>query len=216
MPFGDAALLVSVEQRIDPYVNACVHALAAAVRRAGGGAAWSTPVPAYASLLVPYDPLRLAADEAVARLRELLAGVDWPDPATLLEAVAPIEIAVRYGGDDGPDLDAVAERAGLSAAQVVEIHCSVVYRAYMIGFAPGFAYLGELPAQLELPRRDTPRRRVPAGSVAIAARQTAVYPQATPGGWHLLGRTEAAIWDPARTEPALITVGARVRFVPRA
>jgi len=216
-PFGDAALLVGFEQRIDPYVNACVHGLAAAVRRAAaGGASWSTPVPAYASLLVPYDPLRLAADEAVARLAELVAGLDWPDPAAPLEIGPPIEIAVHYGGDEGPDLDEVADRAGLTAAQVVELHCSVVYRAYMLGFAPGFAYLGELPAQLELPRRATPRPRVAAGSVAIAARQTAVYPQATPGGWHLLGRTDAPIWDPARPAPALISAGASVRFVPRA
>ena len=84
----------------------------------------------------------------------------------------------------------MAERCGLTAEQVVEVHTSVVYRAYMLGFAPGFAYLGELPAALELPRLDTPRRRVPAGSVAIAGRQTAVYPQATPGGWHLIGRTD--------------------------
>jgi KipI family sensor histidine kinase inhibitor len=208
-PHGDAALLVVFGDRIDPKINRRVHAASAVVRAAAGP--WSTPVPAYASLLVGYDPLRVSFDEARSALRELLAPLDDADIA---EGSGPlIEIPVRYGGEDGPDLDAVAERCGLTPAQVVEAHLSVVYRAYMLGFSPGFAYLGELPAELELPRRDTPRQRVPAGSVAIAGRQTAVYPQSTPGGWHLIGRTDVSLWDPSRPAPALITAGAAVRFV---
>jgi KipI family sensor histidine kinase inhibitor len=213
---GDAALLATFGHVIDPALNRLVLAAAAAVRRAMRSADyWLSAVPAYASLLVEYDPLRLDADAAVAELTHLLAAAETDDESTPDDAV-PIEIAVRYGGEDGPDLDAVAERCRLTAEQVVEAHVSVIYRAYMLGFAPGFAYLGELPAALELPRLDTPRRSVPAGSVAIAGRQTAVYPQGTPGGWHLIGRTDTALWDLGRQPPALVTPGSRVRFVARA
>lgn len=210
---GDSALLVTFGEHIDPVINARVHALAAAIRQSGGH--WSVPTPAYASLLVRYDALNVDFDAA----RSLLAGLVDALPAEASASsgdLETIEIRVRYGGDDGPDLDAVAERCGLTPAQVVEAHSSVVYRAYMLGFSPGFAYLGELPSELELPRLDTPRQRVPAGSVAIAGRQTAVYPQSTPGGWHLIGRTDAAVWDPSRAQPALIRAGAAVRFVPDA
>jgi len=145
-------------------------------------------------------------------LARLLDSVPWGNEEDN-PAVETIVIHVRYGGEAGPDLDAVAERCGLTPAQVVEVHASVVYRAYMLGFAPGFAYLGELPGELELERLDTPRQRVPAGSVAIAGRQTAVYPSSTPGGWHLIGRTDAVVWDAGRDQPALIQPGNAVRFV---
>jgi KipI family sensor histidine kinase inhibitor len=126
----------------------------------------------------------------------------------------PLPITVRYGGEDGPDMAAVAERTGLTPAQVVDAHASTVYRVYLVGFVPGFAYLGVLPPELVLPRREEPRVRVPRGSVAIAARQTAVYPSETPGGWHLIGRSDATLWDIDREPPALLEPGQRVRFVP--
>jgi KipI family sensor histidine kinase inhibitor len=127
----------------------------------------------------------------------------------------PIEIPVRYGGDDGPDLEGVAGRLGLASDAVVALHAGTTYRVFMLGFAPGFAYLGTLPAELSLPRRTEPRPSVPAGSVAIAARQTGVYPVATPGGWHLIGRTEVTLWDPSAEPPARLAPGDRVRFVAR-
>ena len=211
--YGDGALLLSFGEHIDPVINARVHALAAALRESGER--WSVPTPAYASLLVGYDALKVDFGAARSRLAELVDTLPAEVSASNDDLQA-IEISVRYSREDGPDLDAVAERCGLTPAQVVEAHSSVVYRAYMLGFSPGFAYLGELPAELDLPRLDTPRPRVPAGSVAIAGRQTAVYPQSTPGGWHLIGRTDAAVWDPSRAQPALITPGAAVRFVPDA
>lgn len=225
--FGDAALLVSFEQRIDAGVNDGVHSLAARISAARlEGAAWHAPVPAYASILAPYDPLRLMYTEARAAMDALLASLPAARPAGAApdqaSAEAPatlrptIDIPVHYGGDDGPDLAEVAERTGLTAAQVVELHASTTYRAYFLGFAPGFAYLATLPAALHVPRRATPRPRVAAGSVAIAGGQTAVYPQATPGGWLLIGRTEAAIWDPLRDPPQMIQAGQQVRFVPLA
>jgi KipI family sensor histidine kinase inhibitor len=113
---------------------------------------------------------------------------------------------------DGPDLSEVAQRTGMTPESVIDIHCSREYRVYMLGFAPGFAYLGDLDQRLALPRRESPRKRVSKGSVAIAEAQTAVYPSSTPGGWHLIGRTEVTMFDPTRDPPATLAVGDRVRF----
>jgi KipI family sensor histidine kinase inhibitor len=127
---------------------------------------------------------------------------------------AELTIPVRYGGAEGPDLAEVAARLRLTEDEVVRLHAGTVYRVFCMGFVPGFPYLGTLPAELALPRRSTPRLSVPAGSVAITGRQTGIYPAATPGGWHLVGRTDATIWDPRRDPPALLEPGARVRFQP--
>lgn len=211
VPFGEAALLVRLGERIDPAVNARVHALADLLRASG---AVGEPVPGYTSLVVPFDPLTAQPADVERAVREALARLDARGEAPASVAEPVMEIAVRYGGEDGPDLAEVAERSNLTPAQVIELHASVTYRAYLLGFAPGFAYLGELPAALEMERRQTPRQRVPAGSLAIAGRQTAVYPLATPGGWHLIGRTDVRLWDPQREPPALIGPGRLIRFVP--
>lgn len=212
--FGESALLVSLGERIDAQLNSRVHALAAAVgrARAGGDRRLGAPVAGYASLLVPFDPALGDGSDVADWLRRVVDDLPTVAPAA---DDAPLEVAVRYGGLDGPDLEEVARQLRLSAADVVELHGSVTYRVYMLGFAPGFGYLGELPAALELARRGTPRPRVPAGSVAIAARQTAVYPLSTPGGWHLIGSTDARLWDPLRDQPALLSAGRLVRFVAR-
>ena len=212
-PYGDAALLVEFDERIDPVINTRVHELAHLVRDdAAGGTPWAAPIPAYASLLVPYDALRLTILEATERLSDL--GAQLSSSSVAVDDHPVLEIPVTYGGDGGPDLEDVARRTGLTQAGVVELHSSTTYRAYMLGFAPGFAYLGTLPEQLRVPRRDTPRQRVPAGSVAIAGAQTAVYPLSTPGGWHLIGRTDLVMWDARRDPPAMIEAGRAVRFVP--
>jgi KipI family sensor histidine kinase inhibitor len=126
----------------------------------------------------------------------------------------PFDIPVRYGGADGTDLDNVAKALGLAPRRVIDMHAAQEYEVLLLGFAPGFAYMGLLPPELELPRRATPRTRVPPGSVAIAGRQTAVYPSGTPGGWHIIGRTDIVLWDVARDPPALLQPGGRVRFRP--
>lgn len=123
----------------------------------------------------------------------------------------PIKIPVHY---DGPDLAEVAERLHLSENEVIKLHSEPIYTVFMVGFLPGFPYLGLLPKTLELPRRDTPRLRVPAGSVAIAGRQTGIYPQASPGGWHLIGHTDFLLFNPAKNPPAFLQPGVRVQFVP--
>ena len=203
--------MVDVGGGIDPASNAMAQAIALAVR-ADAGAGWGDPIAAYDSVLVPYDPGRLDAATAEGRLTQLVT--DAHERPLALATGRIHRVPVRYGGADGPDLEAVAERLGLSPAQVVEAHVAASYRVFMLGFAPGFAYLGPLPEALHLPRRDHPRPRVPAGSVSIAGSQTAVYPVTTPGGWHLIGRTEAVIWDARRHEPAMFAPGDFVRFEP--
>jgi KipI family sensor histidine kinase inhibitor len=212
-PFGEAAFIVQLGGRIDRSLNARAVALVAAVQADRREAApWlRPPVAGYASVLVPFDPALVEHSRVERWLRDQLERPVVVESSQ--QQPPPIEIPVRYGGVDGPDLDEVAHRTGLAPARVIELHASVEYRVYMLGFAPGFAYLGELPAELELPRRETPRPRVPAGSVAIAARQTAVYPLITPGGWHLIGRTEVQLWQPRRQPPTLLSAGDAVRFV---
>lgn len=215
VPFGDLAVLALIGDRVDPVLTARAHRLAERVRAAcaAGEPALGTPVPGFASVLVPFDPGRIGAAAARDRVAALLAEELAADPPDL--AAGRIHtIAVRYGGDDGPDLADVAARLGRTEAEVIALHGSIELRVHLLGFAPGFAYLGVLPETLALPRRAEPRVRVPAGSVAIAGRQAAVYPGGTAGGWHLLGRTDAVPWDPARTPPALFAPGDRVRFVP--
>ena len=166
--------------------------------------------PAYRSLLVKFNGLRLRHDEVEAILRrylERLEGIKLPRPRR-------VEIPVCYGGEFGPDLAEVCAIHGLTPAQVVELHASTEYLVYFLGFVPGFAYLGELPEALVTPRLVVPRRRVPAGSVGIAGNQTGVYPFATPGGWRLIGRTPVAMFRVEREGFSLLAIGDRVRFAP--
>jgi KipI family sensor histidine kinase inhibitor len=212
-PYGDSALLVTLGDRIDRRLNLQVHALAAGVRRlAEEVPGIGSPVPAYASLLVPVDPLAIDLDEAARRLADVVTQL--PRPGEPSPPGPLVEIPVSYGGLDGPDLAEVAAMHGLSEADVAELHASLEYDVFFLGFAPGFAYLGPLPPEIATPRRATPRRRVPAGSVGIAADQTGVYPAALPGGWQLIGRTDLRMWDLERPGAALLRPGMRVRFVP--
>lgn len=166
--------------------------------------------PAYCSLLVKFDPLRLRYEEVEAKLREYLQRIE----KVPLPAPREVEIPVCYGGEFGPDLEEVAALRGLTPQQVIELHTSKSYLVYFLGFVPGFAYLGELPEALVTPRLATPRKKVPAGSVGIAGNQTGVYPFATPGGWRLLGRTPVKMFQAEREGLSLLTIGDHVRFVP--
>jgi KipI family sensor histidine kinase inhibitor len=166
--------------------------------------------PAYCSLLVKFDALKLRHEELEAILRQYLARLDEVKlPETRL-----VDIPVCYGGEFGPDLDEVCAIRGMTAAQAIGLHASVEYLVYFLGFVPGFAYLGELPNELVTPRLATPRRRVAAGSVGIAGNQTGVYPFATPGGWRLLGRTPIKMFQAESEGLSLLTIGDRVRFTP--
>jgi KipI family sensor histidine kinase inhibitor len=166
--------------------------------------------PAYASLLIEFDP-RLVAGAAIEALVHRKMEVEAVPQA--VEAPRTVEIPVRYGGEFGPDLDDVARHTGLSPQHVVELHSSAEYLVYFLGFAPGFAYLGGLPPELTTPRISAPRKQVPAGSVGIGGNQTGVYPIVSPGGWRLIGRTSVKLFDPAAAEPVLLRMGDRLRFI---
>lgn len=179
-----------------------------------------------AEVLAVHEALRAAAlpgvDEIVPAARTVLVEFHGVDRAALEKLLVPTDIVPQSHGPlveipvvyDGVDLDEVALATGLSPQQVIEIHSSVVYSAAFLGFTPGWAYLVGLPPSLQLPRRSTPRTSVAAGSVAIANEFTGVYPTVSPGGWHLLGRTSATMFDVDRAKPALVMAGDRVRFVP--
>jgi inhibitor of KinA len=166
--------------------------------------------PAYCSLMVSFDTALVDHAEVEATLREYESRAE----ATRPPKVKTVEIPVCYGGEFGPDLDDVAKLHGLGRADVIRLHSSRPYHAYFLGFAPGFAYLGNLPGEIATPRLESPRRKVPAGSVGIAGRQTAVYPFTTPGGWRLIGRTPVTMFRPDRKPMELISIGAEVRFRP--
>jgi inhibitor of KinA len=206
--FGEAALLVEADAPLE-HANRAVLALAARLD-AALGAGIVAVVPALMSLLVRFDPLQTSHDVVERHVRVVLHGLEVAHtmPARV------VTIKVRYGGEDGPDLDDVAQQLALSPEAVVALHCKVVQRVLMIGFAPGFPYLGPLPPELTLPRRATPRTAVPPGSVAIAAGMSGIYPQRLPGGWHLIGRTDAVLFDPTHTPPSLVQPGDGVRFDP--
>jgi inhibitor of KinA len=164
----------------------------------------------YCTLTVYFDPLLTDAGWLESELRSI-AGHESAGAAA---AGASIDIPVCYGGDLGPDLSAVAGLIGASEAEVIALHCAPEYRVFVVGFVPGFAYMGQVDPRLALPRRSTPRTQVPRGSVAIAAGQTGIYPIETPGGWHLLGRTPIRPFDETRAEPVLFRPGDRVKFRP--
>jgi KipI family sensor histidine kinase inhibitor len=207
---GDRGLLVELGQGIDPAVNRRVQRLHRLLGREKLYGVVES-VPAYASLLVVYDPLR-ATPEA---LKRHLFGLCASDDGVVADAAPKIvEIPVVYGGEGGPDLDGVAAHHGLSPDEVVRLHSGTIYRVYMIGFTPGFPYMGELPQALDTPRRETPRTRIPKGSVAIAQRQTGIYPVVSPGGWQIIGHTPVELFDPQAAQPSLLTMGDEVRFKP--
>ena len=167
-------------------------------------------VPAYCSLTVQYDSSLTSHTQLTAALTELCRHLDGPAAA----AGTLVELPVLYGGFCGQDLDFVAQNAGLSPEQVIQIHSQTDYLIYMLGFTPGFPYLGGMDGRIAAPRLQTPRVRIPAGSVGIAGEQTGVYPIASPGGWQIIGRTPLRLFDPQREQPFLLSAGQRVRFVP--
>jgi KipI family sensor histidine kinase inhibitor len=209
LPAGDSAVVVEYGEGIDARVNARVRLLRDALE-ASAQPGIVELVPTYRSLMVQYDPMVLSRDT----LDTLITATAGRLPEQVAETARTIEIPVMYGGDAGPDLADVAAIAGLDAQEVVDLHASGDYVVFMLGFMPGFPYLGGLPASIAAPRLATPRTLVPAGSVGIAGSQTGVYPTESPGGWRLIGRTPVRLFDPRRSPPALLEAGDHVRFVP--
>lgn len=168
--------------------------------------------PAFASVLIDFDPRRwshAAVEDLVGKRLAETEDAGPPEART-------VEIPVRYGGEFGPDLEDVALHTGLAPPEVIRLHATGNYLVYFLGFSPGFPYLGGMPPELATPRLPAPRKRVPAGSIAIGGSQTGVYPVESPGGWRVIGRTELRLFDPRATPPALLRAGDSVRFVPQA
>jgi inhibitor of KinA len=208
LPCGDTALAIELGDRVDRRVSALVLALAERVKAAAVPGIVEL-VPTFRSLLIHYDPLTVPQSELKAQLAPLLSGLSAAD-----RPGRNWRIPVCYDANVAPDLAEVSGRTGLAPDRVVALHSAVTYRVYMVGFLPGFPYLGELPHELVLPRRENPRAAVPAGSVAVATTLTAVYSLESPGGWHLIGRTPVLLWDRRRDPPAMLSPGDRVRFLP--
>ena len=210
---GDAALTIEFGSIIDPALLAEVNALDAAVLRrkqAGELPGVIETMPTFRSLTVFFDPLVTDRDAVLATLQPLIAAAEHGSTTDGRHWRLP----VCYEGEAAPDLAEVAGAIGIGEDEVVALHSGAEYLVYMIGFLPGFPFMGDLPERLRLPRRAQPRVRVPAGSVAIATGLTAIYPWESPGGWHLLGRCPVPLFDARRTSPSLLAAGDRVRFVP--
>jgi KipI family sensor histidine kinase inhibitor len=202
-PLGDTALLAELGTRLDTALNTRAIALAAALQKRRDV---RQAIAGYTGVTVHFDPDQVTHDQLGAAIKRLATKrPPMEEPGRLHR------IPVTY---DGPDLEAVATALGLPASRVAEIHSKPIYRVFMVGFVPGWAYLGPLPEELELPRRHVPRTQVPAGSVAIAGRQTGIYPLPTPGGWHLIGRTTVKLFLPNSDPPTLLRTGDRVKFFP--
>ncbi len=208
LPAGDKALSVELGDAISPEINRRVREFFSAIEKRGIPGVMDL-VPTYRSVLVYYDPLSLAYSELEERLRDLEEHLE----ETSVEAPKVMELPTVYGGEYGPDLKHVVEHTGLVAEEVVRIHTGTDYLVYMMGFTPGFTYLGGMSDRIATPRLQTPRTAIPAGSVGIAEKQTGIYPIESPGGWQLIGRTPVRIFDPQRQPPVVVDAGDYVRFV---
>ena len=206
---GESMLLVELEPAIDPVVNERAIVLAARLRQRGARGVRDV-APGYCTIGVHFDPLQTDLAALEHAIQAEFAAIET------LDAIAdrpPIEIPVQYGGAAGPDLTAVAHFAGCSEDEVIARHAQRIYRVYMLGFVPGFSYMGRVDPSIAAPRHRMPRERVPAGSVGIAGGQTGVYPVESPGGWQLIGRTTTVMFDAARSRPSLLSAGDLVQFV---
>jgi KipI family sensor histidine kinase inhibitor len=205
---GDTALAVEFGNEIDRSISETVLALDAALasRRIEGIV---ETVPTFRSLMIHYEPLTVTPETLTDLVLELIAA-----PSGDAQSRRRWTVPACYDRDFAPDLDDVAGMTGLSSAKVIDLHSATEFHVYMIGFLPGYPYMGDLPRQLRLPRRKDPRLRLPAGSIAIATALTAIYPVDSPGGWHLIGRSPIRLFDAGWESPSLLVPGDKVRFLP--
>lgn len=208
VPLGDSALLVQLGDEIDIQINQRVHALAALLDSSPIEGIIET-VPAYGTLLVHYDALVLTYSNAIQWVRAKLEQMQDVKP----KKQRRIEVPVKYGGEYGPDLEAVAVYHNLQIEDVIRMHTERTYTVYMMGFTPGFPYMGKLNDAIVTPRLEVPRTNVPQGSVAIAGFQTGIYPLTSPGGWRLIGHTSLQLLNPQSDHPFLFSPGDEVKFI---
>ena len=202
---GDSTIVVEFSQRIDPSIHARVSALAAMIRRTVPEGVRDI-IESYCAVTVEFDPLRTDIDHVIKLLQSKV------NKNGAFQAGREITLPVCYGGEHGPDLECVARFAKCSETEVIEAHLSRDYLVYMLGFRPGFAYMGSVDSRIAIPRRATPRLKVPIGSVGLAGYQTGVYPSTGPGGWQLIGRSSARLFVPESKEPFLLRGGDVIRF----
>jgi inhibitor of KinA len=208
LPAGDTALVIEFGEHIDRKVSTRLLALAKRLNESGLDGIVET-VPTFRSLMVHFDPLLLPAAVLIAHIVDVLPGPDTPE-----EPGRVWRLPACYDARIAPDLHELATAVGLAPAQVIDRHSGVTYHVYMLGFLPGQAYMGEVPAELALPRRQIPRSRIPAGSLAIAGAMTCVFPLETPCGWHIIGRSPIPLWQGAPHPQALLAPGDKVTFTP--
>ena len=206
---GDRGLLVEYGDAIDPEINRKVRIMSMALERELPQGVIEA-IPTYRSILIQYDPSHTDPEA----LKKALAGLEGKLGEISIPEAAVVEIPVCYGGAYGPDLDYVAQVNGLSVEQVIEIHSSRAYQIYMIGFTPGFPFLGGMDERIATPRLESPRTAVPAGSVGIANNQTGMYPVTSPGGWRLIGRTPLKLFNPDQENPFLYKAGDLIQYKP--
>lgn len=209
LPAGDKAVSIEYGNEINEAINRKIRAMCFSIK-AANITGIEELIPTYRSLSIEYNPLLIGFNELVNKLAALEKNLDEID----LPKSKVIVVPVCYGGDFGPDIDFVAGHNGMSVNEVIQIHTSVDYLIFMLGFTPGFPYLGGMSEKIETPRLQTPRTKIPAGSVGIAGKQTGVYPIESPGGWQLIGRTPLKLYDPNREPPIFLQAGDYIRFVP--
>jgi inhibitor of KinA len=209
IPSGDAAFIIKAGTDLSPETNRLVRKLLVCAEQEGIPGIIDF-IPSYNELMVVYDPVVTGYKKLIERLRSLEAGAEHlvlPEPEITV-------VPVWYGGEAGPDLWAVAETHGLDTQQVIDMHSAAIYEVYMLGFMPGFCYLGGLNEHIATPRKATPRLNIPAGSVGIAGKQTGIYPLASPGGWQVIGQTPITLFDPQKDPAFLFKPGDRIKFNP--
>lgn len=208
-PLGDSAIVACFGEGIDKDIHHQVRQLSQYLESYAFDGMIEY-VPSYTSVTVYYDPSLLRYTEASTQLNHAIDAMEEQVAATS----RVVEIPVCYGGDYGPDLEYVAEYSGLSPEAVIQTHSETVFDVYMIGFAPGFPYLGGMSPRIATPRRSSPRLEIPRGSIGIAGSQTGIYPIETPGGWQIIGRTPRTLFRADQNPPCLLKAGDQIRFVP--
>jgi len=205
---GDRALVIEFGDSIEEQVNSKIRSLTLAIERECIIGIIEM-IPTYRSLMVIYEPMLIELDQLIDKAKSIQIKMD----EMKLPKAKVIEIPTLYGGEYGPDIEFVAQHNKISAEEVIKIHTSIEYLIYMIGFTPGFPYLGGMNDKISAPRLQNPRTKIPAGSVGIAGAQTGIYPIESPGGWQLIGRTPVSLYDPYRKEPVLLNAGDYIKFV---
>ena len=206
---GDKAMVVELGDSINPEVNRLVHSLNNKISSFNINGIIDS-VPSYKSILIMFDPLQISSSEIQSKIVNELESIQHQEVNTQLI----VHVPTLYGGDFGPDLSFVSKHTNIDEADVIDLHSSKKYLVYMMGFSPGFPYLGGLPSELETPRLDTPRPKISGGSVGIADKQTGIYPNDSPGGWRIIGRTPIKLFDQNKTPPTLLIPGNYLKFDP--